>query len=91
MTIQILSTPGDQTERILKEAIERAIPDAIVEVTAGGAGHFDLRIEAATFAGKSRVAQQRLVYSAIAHLMSGDTAPVHAIDKMEIQIPPPSA
>ena len=87
MTLQILNTPGDQAEKLLKKAIEAAIPGSTVEVTAGGAGHFELRVEAEAFAGQSRVAQQRLVYAAIAHLMSGETAPVHAIDKMEIRTP----
>ena len=87
MTLQILSTPSDQTEKILKRAIESAISGATVEVRAGGAGHFEITVEAQAFAGQSRVAQQRLVYAAIAHLMSGETAPVHAIDKMEIRIP----
>jgi len=87
MTLQILSSPSEQTEKVLREAIEAAIPDSAVVVTTGGAGHFELRVTAAAFAGKSRVAQQRMVYSAIAHLMSGDTAPVHAIDKMDIRLP----
>ena len=87
MTLQILSTPGDQTAKLLREAIEQAMPGAEVEITAGGAGHFELRIKAAEFAGKSRVAQQRLVYGAITYLMTGETAPVHAIDKMEILVP----
>jgi acid stress-induced BolA-like protein IbaG/YrbA len=87
MTLQILSTPSDQTEKLLKEAIEQAIPGADVEVTAGGAGHFQVRVTAAEFAGQSRVTQQRTVYAAISHLMKGETAPVHAIDKMEILTP----
>jgi len=87
MTLQILSAPGEQTEKVLKEAIENAIPDAEVVVKAGGAGHFEVNVCAAAFAGKNRVAQQRMVYSAIAHLMSGETAPVHAIDRMEISVP----
>ena len=87
MTLQILSTPGDQTGKLLKEAIEQAIAGAEVEVVAGGAGHFELRVKAAGFAGQSRVARQRTVYAAINHLMKGETAPVHAIDKMEILVP----
>jgi len=87
MTLQILSTPGDRTEKLLKEAIERAIAGAEVEVIAGGAGHFELRVKAAEFAGQTRVAQQRAVYAAISHLMKGETAPVHAIDTMEILVP----
>jgi len=87
MTVQILGTPGDQTEALVKEAIERAVPGAEVEVTAGGAGHFELRVKSAAFLGQSRVAQQRSVYAAISHLMKGETAPVHAIDRLEIVIP----
>jgi len=87
MTLQILSTPGDRTETLLKEAIEGAIPGAEVEVTAGGAGHFELRVRSAAFAGQSRVDQQRSVYAAIGHLMKGETAPVHAIDRLETVIP----
>ena len=87
MTLQILSTPSDQTKRLLKQAIEQAIPGAEVEVTAGGAGHFELWVKAAEFTGQSRIAQQRTVYAAISHLMKGETAPVHAIDKMEILVP----
>jgi stress-induced morphogen len=85
--LQILSAPSDQTEKVLKQAIEAAISGAIVEVRTGGAGHFELTVEAQAFVGLSMVNQQRLVYSAISHLMSGETAPVHAIDKMEIRIP----
>ncbi len=85
--MQILGTPGDQTEKLLKEAIERAIAGAEVEVIARGAGHFELRVKAEAFAGQSRVEQQRSVYAAIGHLMKGETAPVHAIDKMEIAVP----
>ena len=56
-------------------------------MTAGGAGHFEVKVTSAEFTGQSRVAQQRRVYAAISHLMKGETAPVHAIDKMEILIP----
>ena len=39
------------------------------------------------FEGKRILEQQRLVYSAIAHLMAGDTAPVHAVDRMVCKTP----
>jgi acid stress-induced BolA-like protein IbaG/YrbA len=87
MTLQILNTPSEQTEKLLKKAIEEAIAGAEVEVATSGAGHFEVRVKAAEFAGQSRVAQQRTVYAAISHLMKGETAPVHAIDKMEILVP----
>ena len=36
---------------------------------------------------KSPVQRQQMVYGAIAPFMSGDTAPVHAIDRMETRTP----
>lgn len=67
-------------------AIEEKIPGAIVEVSGGG-GHFEIRVVSAAFEGKRIVQKQRLVYSAITHLMAGDNAPVHAIDKMTCELP----
>jgi acid stress-induced BolA-like protein IbaG/YrbA len=65
----------------IKESIEKAIPDAAVEVTGAG-GHFTIQVTSSVFEGKNRVQSQRLVYAAIAHLMKGDTAPVHAVDSL---------
>ena len=42
----------------------------------GGESHFTVTIEAAAFAGASRVARQRLVYVALAEELAG---PVHAL------------
>lgn len=66
----------------LHEAVAAKIPDATVEVTIGSPGHYSLAVTSAVFAGKTPVAKQRLVYSAISHLMAGDAAPVHAIDTL---------
>ena len=52
-----------------------------------GAGHFELDVVSEAFAGLSRVKQQQLVYGAIAPLLSGDAAPVHAIDRMVTRTP----
>lgn len=71
----------------LREAILVALPGAEVDVKNPSGGHFEIRVVSPAFAGKSPVAQQRLVYSAIAHLMKGDAAPVHAIDKMDLRAP----
>jgi len=82
--IQILSSPsaaGD-TARDLERAIAAALPDARVEVRANSPGHFEIRVASASFAKQSRVVQQQRVYAAIAHLMKGDIAPVHAIDRL---------
>jgi acid stress-induced BolA-like protein IbaG/YrbA len=69
----------------LREAIEKALPDAVVQV-AGAGGHYTLEVTSKAFEGKNRVQSQRLVYSAIAHLMKGDMAPVHAIDSLRTHV-----
>lgn len=70
----------------LRDAIEKEIPDATVSV-AGGGGHYSIEVVSAAFAGKSMLASQRLVYGAITHLMSGEMAPVHAIDNLVTRAP----
>ena len=91
MALQILNSPS-RPERVvedLREAIANAFPEAEIEVRATGAGHFAIKVVSDAFAGRSRVAQQQAVYGAIAHLMKGDAAPVHAIDKLETLLPSP--
>jgi stress-induced morphogen len=77
--------PADESSvaAALKERILAAIPDASVEVTIGGGAHYTLVVRSATFAGKRTLDKQRAVYSAIAELMRGNPAPVHAIDKLD--------
>ena len=70
----------------LREAIERQIPDARAEVNGGG-GHFNIVVTSPAFAGKNMLESQRLVYGAIADLMKGDKAPVHAVDSLKTQTP----
>ena len=71
----------------MKSTIEAALPGAQVEVTAGGGGHYSLRVVSNAFESKSLLQKQRLVLSAIAHFMKGNDAPVHAIDKLETLCP----
>lgn len=89
MPLQILSEPRDpeRLARELHEAIRGAIPDAAIEVEPAGPGHFAIRVTSASFAGQSRVQQQQRVYAAIAPLMKGDAAPVHAVDRLETRLP----
>ena len=87
MTLRIMSEPSDVVVERLRESIEKALPGADVSVEATGAGHFTLAVVSAAFEGRSRVAQQQLVYGAIAHLMKGDAAPVHAIDRLTTRTP----
>jgi acid stress-induced BolA-like protein IbaG/YrbA len=70
----------------VKKAIEEKVPDSVAEVTGGG-GHFNIVVTSSAFAGKSMLESQRLVYGAIAHLMAGDMAPVHAVDSLKTKTP----
>jgi acid stress-induced BolA-like protein IbaG/YrbA len=72
----------------LKSAILEKIPDANVDVQPGsGGGHFTIAVVSPVFTGKNMVDSQRLVYGAIAHLMKGNDAPVHAVDKLTTKTP----
>jgi acid stress-induced BolA-like protein IbaG/YrbA len=66
----------------IRTSIESALAGARVEVTGGG-GHFSIVVTSSAFEGKGMLESQRLVYSAIAHLMKGDGAPVHAVDSLK--------
>ena len=90
MALRILSAPPPEPTALLDElraALRTALPDAAVEVEAGSPGHFSLSVVSAAFAGLPRVRQQQKVYAAIAHLMAGDAAPVHAIDQLITRTP----
>jgi acid stress-induced BolA-like protein IbaG/YrbA len=89
MALRILSSPSESTgvAEDLKQAIDTVIPGADVTVTPLSPGHFEIRVVSTAFEGKSRIAQQQLVYGSIAHLMKGDAAPVHAIDRMLTELP----
>jgi acid stress-induced BolA-like protein IbaG/YrbA len=90
VALRILSSPPPEPEEIaarLRDAILTALPGAGVAVQPRGAGHFELEVVSAAFAGLSRVKQQQLVYGAIAPLLRGDAAPVHAIDRMVTRTP----
>jgi acid stress-induced BolA-like protein IbaG/YrbA len=65
----------------IKSAISEKIEGAVIEAD-GGNGHYTITVVAPVFEGKSMVQSQRLVLSAIAHLMKGERAPVHAVDKL---------
>jgi acid stress-induced BolA-like protein IbaG/YrbA len=76
------------TREAIRAAILDKIPGAAVHVDAGsGGGHFTIAVISPVFDGKNMVESQRLVYGAIAHLMKGDSAPVHAVDKLTTKTP----
>ena len=70
----------------IKKAILEKIEGADVQVEGGG-GHFTISVVSPVFEGKTMLASQRLVYGAIAHLMAGDRAPVHAVDSLKTRTP----
>lgn len=78
---------GADTADRIKAAIQDAIEGAVVEVNSGSPGHFEIDVTSAVFAGQSMVKQQQLVYAAIKDLMSGDRAPVHAVDRLRTRTP----
>jgi acid stress-induced BolA-like protein IbaG/YrbA len=85
MPLQI-SPPLSETIEQLREAIQSAIPNTEVKITGSGS-RFEIRVVSPSFEGKSTLAKQRLVYSAIAYLMAGDNPPVHAVDRLETLVP----
>ncbi len=85
MALQIHPPPREVIQQI-REAIEGALDNAQIEVTGAG-GHFEIDVIWAAFEGKNTLARQRLVYSAIAHLMKGEGAPVHAVDRLATRVP----
>ena len=85
MPLQIHPPPREVIDQI-REAILAALEGADVTVTGAG-GHFEIRVVSGAFEGKNTLAKQRLIYSAIAHLMKGDAAPVHAVDRLETLVP----
>lgn len=70
----------------ISSAIKDKIPDAAVEV-GGGGGHFNIVVVSTVFAGKSMLESQRLVLSAIKHLINGAAPPVHAVDSLITKTP----
>ena len=62
----------------LQDRLKQAFPNAIIHIQdlAGDGDHYALEITDAGFAGKNRVEQHQMVYSALDDLMAGD---LHAL------------
>jgi len=88
MALKILSAPSDPSALCeqLRSAIEAALAGSRAAVRAAGAGHFEIDVAWAGFAGKSKLQQHQLVYRAITTFLSGDAAPVHAIDRLDCRL-----
>ncbi len=88
MTIDVESGPENANmPAVIRNAILEILPDAEVDISQGGEGHFTIRVVSEAFQGLGRVKQQQLVYGAIAYLMSGATPPIHAVDRLECETP----
>jgi len=74
------------TAGALEQAILKAVPDAKVEVVSSGGGHYSLHVRSPAFRDRSTLERHRMVYTAIAPLMAGDAAPVHAIDTLKTAV-----
>ncbi len=79
-----MESSSDLSSKI-KSRIEKSILNAQAEVLSTGNRHYSLSVSSDSFNGLTQVKQHQLVYAAIKDLMAGDDAPIHAIDKMDIQ------
>lgn len=73
-------------EEAIRTSIKDKLPDATVEVSGGG-GHYRIGVVSTAFAGKNMLESQRLVLSAIKHLINGASPPVHAVDSLTTKTP----
>jgi acid stress-induced BolA-like protein IbaG/YrbA len=88
MTLTTLPPPGGaSTSAQIHQAISAGLPGAEVRVTARQPGHFEITVTSEEFRGKTKLSCQRLVYKAIGHLMQGQGAPLHAVDRLETNTP----
>ena len=70
----------------ITSSIQSKMPDAVVEVSGGG-GHYTISVVSTAFSGKNMLESQRLVLSAIKHLINGASPPVHAVDSLTTRTP----
>ena len=63
----------------VREAIQRALPDASVEVEdlTGGGDHLQVHVVSSSFSGLSRVRQHQLVYGALRQELASEA--IHAL------------
>lgn len=73
-------------EEAIRTSVQQRLPDAVVQVSGGG-GHYTIDVVSSGFAGKSMLENQRLVLSAIKHLINGASPPVHAVDSLTTRTP----
>jgi stress-induced morphogen len=77
----------EATGDALRDRIAAALPGSSVRISCPQGGHWVIEVVAADFAGLGTLQRQRRVYSAIKDLMSGEDAPVHAVDRLTTRSP----
>ncbi len=55
----------------IKRLIEQGLPDARVQVFGDDGQHFEAIVESPSFAGKTRIAQHKMVYQALGDSFEG--------------------
>lgn len=67
------------TRTQIEELLRDAFPDAEITVSGDDGVHMGAEVVAEAFRGKSRVAQQRMVYAALKGKMDGPNGELHAL------------
>ncbi|MGF1500207.1 MAG: BolA/IbaG family iron-sulfur metabolism protein [Paracoccaceae bacterium] len=72
-----MPVPATEIERLIRDRF----PDARIEIEdlAGDGNHYRATVIAEEFRGLNRVQQQRLVNQALASILDGADAPLHAL------------
>lgn len=74
-------------EEQIAAAIREKLEGSEVAVTQNKGGHYSIDVVSKEFEGKNMLQSQRLVLSAVSHLMKGDGAPLHAVDSLKTRVP----
>ena len=70
----------------IHDAIAARVAGATIRVD-GGHGHYTIEVVSPLFDGLPTLERHRLVLGAVAPLMKGDDAPLHAVDKLTTRTP----
>ncbi len=72
-----MPVPATEIERLIRQSF----PDAEIEIRdlAGDNNHYAATVLDEAFRGKNRVQQQRMVNAALAEILDGPSAPLHAL------------
>jgi len=69
-----MAMPAAEIEALIRAALPDA--DVVIEDLAGDGDHYRAQVTSATFAGKNRVQQHKMVYEALGGRMGGE---LHAL------------